>query len=166
MTPETPKAWREDFPVDWDRDHFVARRDFVKFMVLTGAGFTTGQLAIGFDQWLRGRPSYPRVRLCGVEEVPVGGSRPFAYPNEHEPCLLIRTDNESWVAYGQKCTHLACAVVPQPQHNRLYCPCHEGAFSLVDGRPIQGPPRRPLPRVTLEISDGSVYATGLELRTT
>jgi aromatic-L-amino-acid decarboxylase len=57
------------------------------------------------------------------------------------------------------------AVVPEPEKNRFFCPCHEGAFDLETGRPIAGPPQRPLPRVTLEIRDGVVYATGVELRT-
>jgi hypothetical protein len=38
-------------------------------------------------------------------------------------------------------------------------------FEVNDGRPIAGPPRRPLPLVTLEIRNGTVYATGFELRT-
>src|SRR5205823_4088402 len=28
-------AWRRDFPIDWPQDHYVSRRDFTKFMVLT-----------------------------------------------------------------------------------------------------------------------------------
>jgi Rieske Fe-S protein len=44
----------------------------------------------------------------------------------------------------------------------LHCPCHNGYFDLESGRVIAGPPRRPLPRVTLEIRDGVVYATGME----
>ena len=47
------------------------------------------------------------------------------------------------VAFSQQCTHLSCAVVPQPEQNRLFCPCHEGAFDLQSGRPIAGPPNRP-----------------------
>ena len=55
------------------------------------------------------------------------------------------------VAFSQQCTHLSCAVIPQPEHNRLFCPCHEGAFDLQSGRPIAGPPNRPLTRVLLDV---------------
>jgi Rieske Fe-S protein len=56
-------------------------------------------------------------------------------------------------------------VVPEPDKQRLFCPCHEGAFDLATGNPIAGPPRRPLARITLEFKQGTIYATGVELRT-
>ena len=70
--------------------------------------------------------------------------------------------NEPLLAYDQKCTHLSCAVVPEVEHVRLACPCHKGYFDLATGRPVAGPPRRPLPRVTVHVRDGVVYATGVE----
>jgi Rieske Fe-S protein len=57
-------------------------------------------------------------------------------------------------------------VVPQPDKGRFHCPCHEGSFNLATGAPIAGPPRRPLPRISVEVRSGAVYATGVELRTT
>ena len=48
----------------------------------------------------------------------------------------------------------------------IHCPCHEGYFELASGRPVAGPPRRPLTRVHLELRAGDVYATGVEERTT
>ncbi|PWT83540.1 MAG: (2Fe-2S)-binding protein, partial [Blastocatellia bacterium] len=47
----------------------------------------------------------------------------------------------------------------------LQCPCHEGSFDLASGRPIAGPPRRPLPLVRLEVRNGQIYATAFEERT-
>ena len=32
---ELQPAWRQDFPIDWPQDQYVARRDFMKFLVLT-----------------------------------------------------------------------------------------------------------------------------------
>ncbi len=164
MKEKQPEAWRQDFPVDWSADHYVSRRDFVKFLVLISGGFATGQLCIGLDYLLSGTggQKFPRLRLCGLEEVAVGQSLPFRYPDDHEPCLLVRLEEKRWVAFHQKCTHLACAVVPQPEKKRLFCPCHEGAFDIDSGRPIQGPPRRPLPRVQLEITDSEIFAIGVQ----
>jgi nitrite reductase/ring-hydroxylating ferredoxin subunit len=162
---EQPR-WRQDFPVDTAQDNYVARRDFTKFLVLTSAAFATGQLAIGAQVLLGGaeRPAAP-LAIVAADHLPVGGAKAFAYPTPKDACLLVRVDEETYVAFGQECTHLSCAVVPEPEKNRFFCPCHEGAFDLVSGRPIAGPPRRPLPRVTIEIRDGVVYATGVELRT-
>ena len=44
-------------------------------------------------------------------------------------------------------------------------PLGEGLFELRTGRPIAGPPPRPLPRILLEVRGGDVFATGVELRT-
>jgi Rieske Fe-S protein len=107
----------------------------------------------------------PVREIAAVDEIPVGGSRIFNYPGEHEPALLVRLDDSRFVAYDQRCTHLVCPVIPQVEAGRFYCPCHEGSFDLVSGRPLAGPPRRPLTRVRLEIRGGRVFATGIEERT-
>src|SRR5215470_4123073 len=49
------------------------------------------------------------------------------------------------------------AVIPEPAQGRLRCPCHNGHFEINEGRPIAGPPRRPLPRIRLEVRDGVIY---------
>jgi Rieske Fe-S protein len=56
--------------------------------------------------------------------------------------------------------------VPRVERGELHCPCHLGTFDLATGRPIAGPPRRPLARITLEVRGGVIYATGVEERTT
>ena len=38
------------------------------------------------------------------------------------------------------------------------------SFDLTSGDPTAGPPRRPLPRIHLQIRDGAIYATGVEVR--
>ena len=159
-------AWRRDFPIDLPQDDYVARRDFVKFMVLTSLGLAVGQIWIAVRQWWRGAPADVEGReVAGAATLPVGGSLVFAYPTPHDPCVLVRVAGTEWVAYSQKCTHLSCAVIPQPDRGIVRCPCHEGVFELRTGRPIAGPPRRPLPRVTLAVRNGRVYATGIEYRT-
>jgi Rieske Fe-S protein len=91
--------------------------------------------------------------------------RIFRYPGPNDSCLLLRTREGSYVAYSQKCTHLSCAVFPSSDGKRLECPCHEGYFSAADGRVLQGPPPRPLPRILLEIRRGEVWAVGVDLGT-
>jgi nitrite reductase/ring-hydroxylating ferredoxin subunit len=158
--------WRQDFPIDWPQDAYVSRRDFVKFMVLTSLAFTSGQFWVLVQNWLRQRRGALPIReIARLDSIPVGGSLVFDYPGPHEPRVLVRLDEQRLLAYGQQCTHLACPVIAQPQAGQLHCPCHEGIFDLASGRPIAGPPRRPLPRVTLEVRDGVIYATGVEERT-
>ncbi|HEY8548924.1 MAG TPA: Rieske 2Fe-2S domain-containing protein [Vicinamibacterales bacterium] len=165
--PDAQPAWRQDFPIDWPQDHYVERRDFMKFLVLTSFAFMVGQFWIAGQNWLRRRRGeLPIRRVASLAEIPVGGSLVFGYPGEHDNCVLVRLGERELVAYSQKCTHLSCAVIPQPSEGVLHCPCHEGYFDLRSGRPTAGPPSRPLPRILLELRGQEIYATGIEWRTT
>jgi len=157
--------WRNDFPIDWPQDDFIARRDFTKFLVLTSFAFVVGQAWIVFENVRRRRRgALPIRRIARVADVPVDTPVAFTYPDPHDDCLLLRTAPDRWLAFSQKCTHLGCAVIPQIASGKFHCPCHEGWFDLNTGAVLAGPPRRPLPRVRLEIRDGYLYATGMELR--
>jgi len=159
-------GWRTDFPIDWPQDHYVERREFMKFMVLTSLALTVGQFWIAVQNWLRRRRGGGEIRrISSVDALPVGTVLTFAYPSEHDPCVLVRPRADVLVAYGQKCTHLSCAVRPQLEAGILQCPCHEGSFDLATGRPIAGPPRRPLTLVRLQRRGNDIFATGVEERT-
>lgn len=163
---EQQPAWRRDFPIDWPQDNYVARRDFGKFMVLTSFAFVVGQFWIGAQNvWRKQRGRPPVRKIATLAQLPVGGRLVFNYPDEHDPCLLVRTAEQRFLAYSQKCTHLSCAVVPAIEKGEILCPCHHGVFDLATGRPIAGPPRRPLPRILLEIRGDDLYANGIEWRT-
>ena len=164
---EAQPVWRRDFPIDWPQDAYVERRDFMKFMVLTSVAFTVGQFWIGAQNWWRRRRSDPPLaRIAALSEIGVGSTRPFTYPTEHDPCILIRPADNVLLAYNQKCTHLSCAVIPRVDEGLIRCPCHNGVFDLQTGRPIAGPPRRPLIRIQLQVRGGDIYAIGIEERTT
>ena len=159
-------AWRTDFPIDWPQDQYVERRDFMKFMVLTSLAFAVGQFWIAGQNWWRRRRGQPEIlRVASLSDLRTATVVTFSYPREHDDCVLVRTPGNGLVAYGQKCTHLSCAVRPRVDEGLLQCPCHEGYFDLASGRPVAGPPRRPLPRVHLEVRGDDIYATGVEERT-
>ena len=162
--PESQPLWRRDFPVDWPADEYRSRREFAGLLLLTSLAFAVGQLWIVVLRALRrARPALPVVDVAGVDEIPIGGVRVFEYPAKGDPCVLVRLADGRFVAYDRRCTHLSCPVVPKPTEGRLHCPCHNGLFDLATGAPLAGPPRRPLPRVTLEVQGGRVLATGLSL---
>jgi nitrite reductase/ring-hydroxylating ferredoxin subunit len=165
LPPSRQPRWRQDFPTDVAADQALARREFTKFLVLTSGAFVAGQCWIGGMSLLRKDGPLPEKRLADERDVPAGGVVEFRYPTEDDPCLLLCLRDGRLVAYGQRCSHLSCAVVPEPGRDRLRCPCHNGSFELTEGRPVAGPPRRPLPRITLAVRDGVVYATGVEVRT-
>jgi Rieske Fe-S protein len=154
--------WRQDFPIDWPQDTYVERREFMKFMVLTSLAFTAGQFWIAARNWWRQDGLFPVARIVALADVPVGAVRTFTYPTEHDPCVLIRPSESVLLAYNQKCTHLSCAVIPKVAEGVIRCPCHDGLFDLASGRPIAGPPQRPLARIRLELRGADIYATAVE----
>src|SRR5687767_10495846 len=78
--------WRRDFPIDWPQDHYVARRDFTKFLCLTSLAFVVGQFTIAAQNWMRRRRGDPPiVKIADRSKVPVGGALVFHYPHETEP---------------------------------------------------------------------------------
>lgn len=158
---EQPR-WRQDFPIDWDRDDYVSRRELTKFIVLTSAAFTVGQLVVGARWSLRQKKAPPAAEpIALADELPVGGAKTFIYPPGSTPRLLVRATETNFVAYDQACTHLMCPVVPAVKEGKLHCPCHNGWFDLQTGEVLAGPPQRALPKVFVELRDGKVWATGV-----
>ena len=101
-----------------------------------------------------------RHLVARADEIPVGGFKLFTYPSARDPCILVRTAPDSYVAYSRTCTHRACGVTYSRESGRLECPCHRGAFAVDTGAVAAGPPPRPLPRVALERRGGRLFAAG------
>jgi nitrite reductase/ring-hydroxylating ferredoxin subunit len=138
----------------------TSRRSFTKYLTLAGL------VALAAVLWalFRGRfskTSFPQIVIAQAGEIPVGGSKIFQYPRPVDPCILIRTDADSYVAYSRFCTHQECVVFYRPARNGFECPCHGGFYSLADGSVQAGPPPRPLPRILLERRGENLVATGV-----
>jgi Rieske Fe-S protein len=141
----------------------VLRRQFTKFLVLTSFGMTMGNAWI----WVRSlfaapAPSLPNTEVARASEIPSASMKLFTYPTAGQPAILVRSRDGRLAAFSQTCTHLSCAVYYSAQNDRLECPCHEGYFSAENGRVLQGPPPRPLPRIRLEQRGDAIFATGIE----
>jgi Rieske Fe-S protein len=154
-------AWKDDFPVSWPDDHLVTRRGFTKTLTwVSGASFVA-IAALTAKAAARGQGTPVALKIGEVGDLPVGGSKVFGYPGADEPCLLVRSDADTFVAYAQKCTHLGCPVVYEAESRRLQCPCHAGFFDAANGRVLAGPPSRPLARVALERRGDELWAVGM-----
>jgi nitrite reductase/ring-hydroxylating ferredoxin subunit len=161
--PSKAPLWQDEFSVFTADERYVNRRQFTKFLTLTSLAMFAGNLWILLKSWLYRQPLYAHREIASAAEIPVGGVKLFAYPTPEDPCILVRTAADSYVAYSQKCTHLSCAVYYDPATQRLACPCHQGYFAIADGSVLQGPPQRPLPRVALQHTEGRLIATGVEV---
>ena len=162
MAEERPR-WREDFPVRWDEDNYMTRRELAKFLTL-GSGLLAGVNGLIAYIGLTGRvPTTPVQRIATADDIAPGGSLLFRYPTSEDPCILVRDTSGRFQAFSQVCTHLSCAVVHRPDEQALACPCHKGSFSAGDGRPLAGPPTRRLPRIVIEQRGGEIVATDIEV---
>lgn len=158
----TEQQWQKDFPTDWKADSYTTRREFTKFLILTSGATFLGNGAFVYLSRRQRQQAATVKRIAAVDDVPVGQAKTFRYPTENDPALLIRLDASTFVAYTQRCTHLSCPVLYAAAHRRLECPCHDGAFDALTGRVLKGPPPRGLPRITLRVENGEIFAEGME----
>ncbi len=163
-SPAKEALWRDEFSVLAADERYVSRRQFAKFLTLASLGMFAGNLWILLKARFRTAPVFAPATVARLGEIPVGEVKLFAYPAPQDRCILIRTAENDYAAYSQKCTHLSCAVYYEKETGRLACPCHNGFFSVKDGSVLQGPPPRPLPRILLEERGQELIATGVEGR--
>ena len=156
--------WREEFSIFTADEKYVTRRQLTKFLTLTSLGMFAGNIWILTKSWMRKAVVYPVRTVARVGEIPVGGVKLFGYPGPDDQCIMVRTSEDQYVAYSQKCTHLSCAVYYSRERNQLICPCHNGVFSTKDGSVIQGPPSRALPRVVLNWRGSELVAIRMQDR--
>lgn len=154
--------FQAEFPYEREEEAQVTRREFCNFLGLTSAALFVGAAGFAAKATLDARKaeSLAAVRIDGADLLAPNSSLNFTYPTERDSAILIRTADGAYRAYGQKCTHLSCPVYYSRDHQRLECPCHEGAFDVERGAVLYGPPPRALDAITLETRDGQVWALG------
>jgi arsenite oxidase small subunit len=164
--PTTPS---QEFPIETAEEPDVGRRQFLSTLAVASGAFACAHAGIALRSVrTAGRePLQHEPRDLGVNfyQMAIGDAVAFKYPDKQSPCLLVKLGDQpsDLVAYSQSCTHLMCPVVPEPDKNRLFCPCHQGAFDIRTGDAIMGPPRAPLPKITIAIAtDGAITATGVQ----
>lgn len=152
----------QDFPYQRTLDKLVTRREYLHLLTLTSLGLFLGTVGVALGALRGRRRDFPAQRVASVGEVAEGAALNFSYPTADDPAILVHLPGGRFVAYGQRCTHLACAVFWEPRAGVLACPCHEGFFDVQTGLVIAGPPPRPLPRIELRSEGGVLYAVGVQ----
>lgn len=143
-------------------DALVTRRGYLHILAVLSGGLAVGNVAVALGAFRRRTQEVTEevVIVADAATVPVGGSVRFLYPGRLDPALLLRLDEDLYVAYSVICTHLQCEVLHRTQSDQLYCPCHEGFFDPRTGVPVAGPPQRPLPEILLERRGDAIVAIG------
>ncbi|HEV8590008.1 MAG TPA: Rieske (2Fe-2S) protein [Pyrinomonadaceae bacterium] len=156
------EPYQKDFPYDRSDEAQVTRREFCNFLGLTSAALFVGAAGFAAKAAIDSRrtAAFTPAQISGAETMSSNSSLNFHYPTQRDSAILVRSADGTYHAFGQQCTHLSCPVYYAAAHQRLECPCHEGAFDATTGNVLYGPPPRPLDVIEVEVRDGQVWAVG------
>lgn len=93
---------------------------------------------------------------------PKGAARIFTAPTGATVVVARQGDagtEADFVALSSTCPHLGCRVQWQAEHDRFFCPCHNGTFDR-SGKSTGGPPfeaKQSLPRYPLKVERGLLF---------
>lgn len=144
------------------------RRGFFGSIV---SGFMALGLAAGYGTFAAyaGRFLFPNLKgvnawqfVATLDQLKLGASFPFVTSTGAKIVVARQSEGneaENFIALSSVCPHLGCAVHWEPQNDRFFCPCHNGAFDA-SGQPTEGPPKsanQELTRFPLKIEGDLLY---------
>jgi len=137
---------------------------FSTFIMFSGLAAGYGTLATFAGRFLFpnsvGRESWQFVAT--LEQLSLGSTLPFKTPSGAKIVVARQRDGDAadcFVALSSVCPHLGCAVHWEPQNDRFFCPCHNGAFDAT-GLATAGPPaaaKQSLTKYPLKVEKGLLY---------
>ncbi len=93
------------------------------------------------------------VRIAALAEVPDGELRAFDLAAGR--IAVAHMENELF-AFGDECTHEGCSLAEgelDDMADTVICPCHQSAFDLRSGEPMEGPAEDPVPVHPIRVTD-------------
>jgi len=101
-----------------------------------------------------------RVKLSQMPEpLPKGGAVYLAGQGLSMPILILRTEEDRYLAFANRCTHAKRKLDPVPGESKLRCcSVFHSTFDL-DGNRLSGPAKEPLTCHAVEQSDGDLIVT-------
>ncbi len=96
----------------------------------------------------------PKGKPIGsTKDVPVGSGKYF----EKDSVVVTQPKKGKFVGFMATCTHANCPVSNFKTKGKMICDCHNGEFSIEDGKPIKGPARRPLNPQKIVVVKDKIY---------
>lgn len=132
--------------------------------MVTGLAASYGTLAAFAGRFLfpSGQRSENWQFVATVGQMTVGQALPYQLPSGAKVVVARQKEGDtadSFVALSSICPHLGCAVHWEAQHDRFFCPCHNGAFDP-SGKATEGPPaaaNQSLKKFSLKVEKGLLY---------
>ena len=114
---------------------------------------------LGGDLWsLEGNKA--RVKLSQMPEPLQKGSAVYLKGGGlSKPVLLLRTGDDRYLAFEDRCTHFGRKIDPIPGEEKLRCCSIFHSTYDLDGKNISGAAKRPLTSYVVEQSDGDLIIT-------
>ncbi len=151
----------------------ITRRNFLKYVVLGGAGLVAAAVAVPLvgdvlsPAWRK--ESIPTVPIARADSIPKGVPT-FVRFEERVPDAWLTTtqsaglwvvtqDGQNFTIFDPHCTHLNCPFYWDDKQNIFVCPCHGGKYDI-NGKVLAGPPPRPLDRWEYILNQGEIEVTG------
>lgn len=146
----------------------VERRTVLSRMATTAmaTGLVAGYGSMGAIAVQYLYPARPTVTtwtfVADLAGFPKGAARVFTAPTG--ATIVVARQGESgtdadFIALSSTCPHLGCRVQWQVEHDRFFCPCHNGTFDR-SGTSTGGPPfeaKQSLPRYPLKVERGLLF---------
>lgn len=122
-----------------------------------------GTLGVMAGKFLYGQGTRLAWQLVGtIDELRLGQSMVYTTPTGATVVIARQKAGdgaEAFIALSSVCPHLGCQVYWEPQNDRFFCPCHNGAFDP-QGNATEGPPakaKQQLLKFPLKVEDGLLY---------
>ena len=93
------------------------------------------------------------------EPLPKGGAVYLKGGGLSKPVLLLRTEDDRYLAFEDRCTHFGRKIDPVPGEAKLRCCSLFHSTYDLEGKNISGAAKDPLTCYTVEQSDGDLVIT-------
>ena len=151
----------------------VTRRKFFSYIIGGISGLIAAVVAVplvGYflsPAWKKTTPLL--TPIARTSDIPVGQPTFVTYEQRirdgwyistlSKGAWVVNKDNNEFIAFDPRCTHLNCPYYWDKEKQLFHCPCHDGSFDI-DGNVVGGPPPRPLDRLKITIEGENILASG------
>ncbi len=142
----------KEFKKEDQKESSISRRYFLEIIGGGAIGIAAAGGVILTAQFLS-----PNVLLEPPLRFKAGPSQNFPpgsiTVNKDHKVFIVRAREGYFYAVSSVCTHLGCLVNWKSEESIFACPCHGSKFDK-EGRVLQGPAPRPLPRFSMALDEG------------
>jgi len=137
-----------------------SRRDTLTWLLWGSVVVIGAPIVVAAMKYMTPIPRTRRQSVGRVSELPTigaveNGSWKIARVGDVD--VAVANDGEGGiVAFELRCTHANCSLQWKSNDDSFHCPCHGGRFDA-HGQPIEGPPGRPMKRLSTERRGGNVF---------